>query len=109
MNLRLCLVFVAGALGAVQTVPIRKSSKTEDRAAPVDEVNVLMFGIIQLSESLSYAHKRTETKIARITQTLKSHEGTLQNLEEKAEEAMEVEKEMKAVIELLQVRKHGVM
>lgn len=96
---KLCLLCAAAALGAVQAGPIRK---TKDRKEQLEEVNVLMYGVIQLSESLNYAHKTTETKIARISQTLKSHEGTLHNLEEKAEKAVDVEKQMKAVIGLLQ-------
>lgn len=78
----------------------------EDRVAPQEEVNVLMFGTIQFSESLNYVYETTEAKIAKISKTLKSHEGTLQNLGRQTEQAAEVEKQMKEVIQLLQVRKH---
>ena len=102
----LCLLCVAGGLRAVQAGPLAKTGKMEDKAAPREEVNVLMFGVIQFSESLNYVYETTEAKIAKISQTLKSHEGTLQRLGEQTEQAAEVEKKMKEVIKLLQVRKH---
>lgn len=77
-----------------------------DKAVPQEEVNVLMFGVIQFSESLNYVYETTDAKIARISQTLKSHEATLQDLGRETEQAAEVEKQIKEVIELLQVRKH---
>lgn len=102
----LCLLCVAGGLRSVHAGPIRNSSKMEDKAAPQEEVNVLMYGAIQLSESLSHVYETTGTKIEKIQQTLKSHEGTLQKLQKQTELVAEEEKQIKEVIELLQVRKH---
>lgn len=102
----LCLLCVAGAFRAVHPVPLRKTSKIEDKAAPQEEMNVLMFGVIQFSESLNYAFQTTEEKIAKLSQTLKSREGALQQLEEQTEETSEVEKQIKEVIQLLQVRRY---
>lgn len=78
----------------------------EDKTSPQDDMNVLMFGVIQFSESLNYAYETTEAKIAKISQTLKTHEGALQQLGKQTEEAAEVEKQIKQVIQLLQVRKY---
>lgn len=105
----LCLLCLAGAVRSVQAGPVRKAGRTEDRAAPQEEVNVLMFGVIQFSESLKYVYESTEAKISKISQTLSGHEGALQKLGRQTEEAAEVEKQMKEVIQLLQVRKHGTM
>lgn len=102
----LCL---AGALRAVQAGPLRNNPKMEDMAAPEEEVRVLMFGVVQFSESLNHVYETTETKIAKISQTLRSHGETLQTLGRLTEEAAEVEKQMKKVIHLLQVRKHTSM
>lgn len=96
----LCLLFLAGGI-RVYAGPLRKT-----KAAPQEEVNVLMFGVIQLSESLNAVYETTEAKIAKISQTLKSHEGTLQRLGRQTEQAAEVEKQIKEVIQLLQVRKY---
>lgn len=75
-----------------------------DKAAPEEEVNVLVFGVIQFSESLNYVYETTEAKIAQITQSLKSREGALQKLGKETEQAAEVEKQIKEVIQLLQVQ-----
>lgn len=100
------LLCLAWGLRAVHAGPVRKSSKTADKAAPQEEVNLLMFGVVQFSESLNYVYESTAAKIAKISQTLTRHEGTLQKLGGQTEEAAEVEKQMKEVIRLLQVRTH---
>lgn len=105
----LCLICVAGGLREVHTGPIRNTSEIGDKAAPQEDMNVLMFGVIQFSESLNYAYETTEAKIAKISQTLKNHEGTLHKLGKQTQQAAEVEKQIKEVIELLQVRKHKIM
>ncbi|XP_072298274.1 uncharacterized protein angptl8 [Eucyclogobius newberryi] len=86
----------------VDTGPVRKMGRMEPSAAPQDEVNVLMFGVIQFSESLNYAYETTEAKIAKITKALKSHEQTLLQLGAQTEKAAEVERQIKDVIRLLQ-------
>lgn len=101
----LSLLCVAMSLKAVHAASIRKNGKIGVSAAPQEEVSVLMFGVIQFSESLNYAYETTEAKIAKISQTLKNHESILQQLEKQTEQAAEVEKQIKEVIQLLQVRK----
>ncbi|XP_006798380.1 uncharacterized protein si:dkey-114l24.2 [Neolamprologus brichardi] len=96
----LCLLFVAGA---VHASPVR-TSKTEYKVAPQEEVNVLMFGVLQFGESLNYAYETTEAKIARISRSLKNTERTLQKLGKQTEQAAEVEKQIKEVIQLLQAQ-----
>ncbi|XP_040046235.2 angiopoietin-like protein 8 [Gasterosteus aculeatus] len=96
------LLCLAASFQAAHAGPVVQTGRTEDKAAPEQEVNVLMFGVIQLSESLNYVFETTEAKIAKIHQTLRSHEGTLQNLGRETEHAARVEKQMKEVIQLLQ-------
>ncbi|XP_067427091.1 uncharacterized protein angptl8 [Thunnus thynnus] len=100
----LCLLCVAGGFRAVHAGPVRRTSKMEDKTSPQDDMNVLMFGVIQFSESFNYAYETTEAKIAKISQTLKTHEGALQQLGKQTEEAAEVEKQIKQVIQLLQAQ-----
>lgn len=100
----LCLLCLAVGLGTVRAGPVRKTGKIEDKVAPQEEVNVLMFGVIQFSESLSDVYEKTEAKIAKVSQTLKRYEGNLQNLVKKTEQAAEVEKQIKAVVQLLQTQ-----
>ncbi|XP_035852591.1 uncharacterized protein si:dkey-114l24.2 isoform X2 [Sander lucioperca] len=104
MTWGLCLLCLAGGLRAVHAGPVRKTGKMADKAVPQEEVNVLMFGVIQFSESLNYIYETTEAKIAKISQTLRSHEGTLQRLGRQTEQAAEVEKQIKEVIQLLQAQ-----
>uniref|UniRef100_A0A096M3R9 Angiopoietin like 8 n=1 Tax=Poecilia formosa TaxID=48698 RepID=A0A096M3R9_POEFO len=72
------------------------------RLSKLEEVNVLMFGVIQLSESLNYVFETTEAKIERISKALKRHEETLQRLRQQTEQAAEVEQQIKEVVQLLQ-------
>lgn len=90
---------------AVHAAPVQRTSKTKDNAAPQQEVNVLMFGIIQFSQALKYVYETTEAKMEKIEKILLSQEETLQNLGIQTEQGAEVEKQMKEVIVLLQVRK----
>ncbi|XP_056262382.1 uncharacterized protein angptl8 isoform X2 [Pseudoliparis swirei] len=93
----LCLLCLAGSLRAARAAPVRKSGRMED-------VNVLMFGAIQLSESLNYVYETTEAKIALISQTVRRHEGTLHKLGRETEQAAEVEKQIEEVMHLLQAQ-----
>ncbi|XP_041854201.1 uncharacterized protein angptl8 [Melanotaenia boesemani] len=100
----MCLLYLAGSLSVVSASPIRKTSKMDGKAAPQEEVNILMYGVIQLSESLNHVYETTGAKMEKIQQILKSREGTLQKLGTEAEQAAEVEKQIKEVIQLLQVQ-----
>lgn len=104
MNLlwSLCLICVAWGLRAAHAGPVGKTNKKKN-AAPQEDVNVLMFGVIQFSDSLKYISETTEAKIDRISQTLKNHEGRLQRLGRRAERTAEIKKQIKVVIMLLQV------
>ncbi|XP_061761070.1 uncharacterized protein angptl8 [Nerophis ophidion] len=91
----LCLLCALAGLTPVHAAPVKTAGRTED-------VNVLMFGVIQFGESLNYVFETTEAKIARIGKTLNGHEGALRRLGEQTERAAEVEKQIKEVIALLQ-------
>ncbi|KAK5884799.1 hypothetical protein CesoFtcFv8_018585 [Champsocephalus esox] len=101
----LCLLFLAEGLRAVHAAPgRRRTSEVKDRAAPKEEVNILLFGIVLFSESLNDVHETTEAKIEKIRQTLRSHEETLEKLKRQTEPAAEVERQIKAAIESLQAQ-----
>lgn len=101
----LCLLYLAGGLGAVRAGPVKWSGKTADRVARRDDVNVLMYGVIQLGESLNNVYKSTEGKVANILLTLNEHERAVEQLREQTAQAGQVEIQIKRVIELLQVRR----
>nr|XP_057905121.1 angiopoietin-like protein 8 isoform X2 [Doryrhamphus excisus] len=90
----LCLLYVAVGFGPVHAASIKRPGRTED-------VNVLMYGVIQFGESLNYVLETTEAKMAEIGRTLKGHEGALRRLGEQMRQAAEVKEQIKGVIELL--------
>ncbi|XP_076000255.1 angiopoietin-like protein 8 [Genypterus blacodes] len=102
MKWALCLLCATTGLNAVQAGPVRKTGKAEDKAAVQEDLNVLMYGVIQFSESLNYVYERTEAKIAQITGFLQSREGALQTLRTETQQAAEVARQIKVVIQLLQ-------
>lgn len=104
MNLiwSLCLLCLTGGLRAACARPVRKTSR-KNAAAPQEEANVLVFGVLQFSHSLKHISQTTEAKMAQIGQTLKNHEGMLQRLGRHAEEAAKIKKQIQAVVMLLQV------
>lgn len=104
MNLiwSLCLISLSGGLRATCAHPVRKTGK-KNNAAPQEEVNVLMFGVVQFSNSLKYISETTVAKMGKIGQTVTNHEGTLQRLGRHIEEAAKMEKQIKAVIMSLEV------
>lgn len=98
----LFLLFLAAHAG-----PVTKARKTEAAGALQQEVNLLMFGIIQFSQAFKYMHETTEAKMEKIGQILRRQEETLQTLGTQTEQAAEVEKEMKEVLQRIQVREYG--
>ncbi|XP_077415298.1 angiopoietin-like protein 8 [Vanacampus margaritifer] len=98
----LCMLYLAGGLGAVHTGPVKRLGKTANIVAPREDVNVLVYGVIQLGESLNNVYESTEAKVANIRMALKQHEGALKQLTEETAQAGEVEEQIKGVIQLLQ-------
>ncbi|XP_061604809.1 uncharacterized protein angptl8 [Phyllopteryx taeniolatus] len=98
----LCLLYLAGSLGAVHPGPVKRPQKTANSVAPQEDVNVLMFGVIQLGESLNDLYESTESKLTKILHTLKQREGALMQIGEQTAQAAEVERQIKGVIQLLQ-------
>ncbi|KAM4598725.1 uncharacterized protein angptl8 [Polymixia lowei] len=107
MRWALCLLCAAVCLAGVHAGPTRKPDKTAGRAAPHEEVDVLMFGVIQFSESLNYVYESTAAKIARVSRSLKRREGTLQQLGEATVQAAAMERRIKEMLGLLQVQMAG--
>lgn len=103
-TMKLILILFVFCL-AVHARPVTKARKTEAAVDPQQEVNLLMFGIIQFSQAFRYVHETTEAKVKRISQILQRQEETLQKLGTQAEQAAEVEKEMKEELQTIQVRK----
>lgn len=104
----LCLLCLVGGLRAAWAGPVKKTPlKTEAKAPPLppqEQINLLMFGVLQFSDSMKRVYESTEANLAEIAQTLKSREGTLRNLGRRTQQAAEVGEQMREVMRLLQVR-----
>ncbi|XP_053707191.1 uncharacterized protein angptl8 isoform X2 [Synchiropus splendidus] len=102
MSLTLFLLLGISVLKGIDSTWI--SSKTEDKPAPLEEINILMFGALQFSNSLKLAYESTDAKIAKITSTLNNREGALLELMKQTEQALEEERQMKSAMRLLRAQ-----
>lgn len=100
----LCLLCMAMCLAGIPASPVRKAQKT-NQAAPIDDMNVLMYGVLQFSETLHHVYESTDAKFARIERSLRRHEERLERLGQDAGQAAEKERQMRQVLEQIQVRK----
>lgn len=99
------VLFLLGS--AAHALPLTKARKTEAGVTTQQEVNLLMFGILQLNQGFKYVHETTEAKMKKIGQILRRQEEALRQLGAQTEQAAEVEKEMKEALHRIQVREDG--
>lgn len=72
----------------------------------MDDVNVLMYGVLQFSESLHHAYQNTEAKLARITHAITDTERLVQRLGQDTEQTVHSERQIKRRLSVIQVRTH---
>lgn len=77
-------------------------SRTE--AALVDDMNVLMYGVLQFSETLHHTHQNTEAKLSRIAHGIKGTESLVQHLGQDTEQTIHSERQIKDRLSVIQVR-----
>ncbi|XP_060799405.1 golgin subfamily A member 4 [Neoarius graeffei] len=77
--------------------------RTEAKGEPVDDVNVLMYGVLQFSESLHHAYQNTEAKLARITRAITDTERLVQRLGQDTEQTIHSERQIKRRLSVIQV------
>lgn len=99
------VLFLLGS--AVHAGPLTKAGKTEGGVSPQQEVNLLMFGIIQFSQAFKHVHETTEAKMEKVGQVLRRQEEALRRLGAQTERAAEVEREIKEALRWIQVREDG--
>ena len=107
MRVTLCLLCVSACLTSPLAAPLAAPRKAaEAKAAPQDEVSVLMYGVLQFSQSFHEFYQSTEAKFARIAESLRSHELALEGLSQDALEAAGREVQIRGALGLLKVRKN---
>ena len=112
MRATLCLLCVSACLtgplaaGPLAASPLAAPGKAEEKAAPQDEVSVLMYGVLQFGQSFHEIYQSTEAKIARIGESLRSHELALEGLNRDAVQAAGQEVQIRGALGQLEVRKN---
>ncbi|XP_067089901.1 angiopoietin-like protein 8 isoform X2 [Osmerus mordax] len=104
MRVTLCLLCVSACLTGSLAAPLATPRKAEAAAASQDEVSVLMYGVLQFSQSFHEIYQSTEAKIARITESLRSHELALHGLSQDAVQAAGREVHIRGALGLLEAQ-----
>ncbi|XP_076121487.1 uncharacterized protein angptl8 [Alosa pseudoharengus] len=99
----LCRLFMAAAAmwafgGRVQAAP------TTGQPASEEEVNVLMFGVLQFSESLRHTYQTTEARLARLARAVHTTESLVRRIDRQTLEAKQAEVQIREGIHHLQAQ-----
>ncbi|KAI5091562.1 hypothetical protein C0J45_18768 [Silurus meridionalis] len=76
--------------------------RSEEKVALKDEVNVLMYGVLQFSESLHDMYQNTEAKLVRITKAITETENLVQRLGQDTEQTIRSERQIKDRLSVIQ-------
>lgn len=102
MQAALRVLFLTLCVNRVSTSPL-KSFQTEGNPASSDDVNILMYGVVQFSESLHHIYQSTEARIARVMKAISRTESEVKRLGQDTEEAAQTERQLKEKLQLIQV------
>ncbi|TSZ68954.1 Angiopoietin-like protein 8 [Bagarius yarrelli] len=76
--------------------------RTEAKVALENDMNVLMYGVLQFSDSLHHMNQNTEAKLARITHAITHTERLVQKLDQDTEETIRSERQIKDRLSIIQ-------
>lgn len=94
----LCVVVPWAFLnGVVQAAP------ASQKPAQEDDVNVLMYGVLQFGDAMRHTFQSTEAKLARLLAAVHKTEGLVRQVDQQTLEAKEAEIQIKEGINHLQV------
>lgn len=102
MQAAVCVLFLTLCVNRVSASPL-KSFQTEANPASLDDVNILMYGVVQFSESLHHIYQSTEARIARVMKAISRTESEVKRLGQDTEEAAQTERQLKEKLQLIQV------
>ncbi len=103
MQAALCVLFTALCVNGVSSSPLR-SVQAGEKLASTDDVNILMYGVLQFTESLHHLYQSTEARLARIMKAISRTESEVKRLGYDTEEAAKNERQVKEKLQLLQVK-----
>ncbi|XP_058626845.1 uncharacterized protein angptl8 [Onychostoma macrolepis] len=103
MQASLCVLFMALCVNGVSSSPLR-SVRAGEKLASTDDVNILMYGVLQFTESLHHLYQSTETRLARVMKAISRTESEVKRLGHDTEEAAKNERQIKEKLQLLQAQ-----
>lgn len=102
MRAALSLLFVTLCSKGAFTSPL-KTGQAGESLASKDEVNILMYGVLQFSESLHHMYQSTEARLARVMTAVSRTESEVKKLGHDTEEAAQTKQQIKEKLRLIQV------
>nr|XP_055045264.1 uncharacterized protein angptl8 [Misgurnus anguillicaudatus] len=103
MQTVLCVLCAALCLNCVISSPL-KNIQSKGNLASVDEVSVLMYGVLQFSESLHHMYQSTEAKLERVMKAIRRTESEVKRLGLDTEQAAQTELQIKEKLKLIQAQ-----
>lgn len=101
MQAALCVLFAALCANRVSSSPL-KSVHAGEKLASMDDMNILMYGVLQFTESLHHMHQTTEARLARVMKAISRTESKMNRLGHDTEEAAKNERLIKEKLQLIQ-------
>lgn len=92
-------VCVCVLASGVSPSPLR--ARRDAPLAKADEVNVLMYGVLQFSESLHHLYQSTEARLARVARAIHQTESVVQRLGHDTQQAIRTEGQIKQGLSLI--------
>ncbi|KAG9280104.1 angiopoietin-like protein 8 [Astyanax mexicanus] len=92
-------VSVCVLASGVSPSPLR--TRRDAPLAKADEVNVLMYGVLQFSESLHHMYQSTEARLARVARAIHNTESVVQRLGLDTQQAIRTESQIKQGLSLI--------
>ncbi|XP_042575628.1 uncharacterized protein angptl8 isoform X2 [Cyprinus carpio] len=103
MQAALCMLFTALCVNGVSSSPL-KSVQAGEKLASTDEVNILMYGVLQFTESMHHMYQSTEARLARVMKAISRTENEVKRLGHDTEETAKNERQIKEKLQLLQAQ-----
>ncbi|XP_027022264.1 uncharacterized protein angptl8 [Tachysurus fulvidraco] len=95
----ICLFILVCGVSSSPVMP-----RTDSKVAQVDDVNVLMYGVLQFSESLHHMYQNTEAKMERITRAITDTERLVRRLDQETEQTIRSERQIKDKLGIIQAQ-----
>ncbi|NP_001315083.1 uncharacterized protein LOC107990273 isoform 2 precursor [Danio rerio] len=103
MRAVLSLLFVTLCSNSAFTSPL-KTGQAGENLVSKDEVNILMYGVLQFSESLHHMYQSTEARLARVMTAVSRTESEVKKLGYDTEAAAQTKQQIKEKLQLIKAQ-----